>query len=66
MNSCLLEYATFRPIKNKFYLVILGFYFDLIPPFYFLKWNRFLSTFIPVLNELRRNFNYPFITESVY
>ena len=37
MNSCLLEYATVFPIKNKFQPVILTFYFDLVPPFYFLK-----------------------------
>ena len=35
MSSCLLEYATVFPIKNKFYLVTLGFYFDLVPPVYF-------------------------------
>ena len=37
MNSCLLKYATVFPIKNKFQPVILTFYFDLVPPFYFLK-----------------------------
>ena len=37
MNSCLLEYATVFPIKNKFQTVILTFYFDLVPPFYFLN-----------------------------
>ena len=58
MNSCLLEYATVFPIKNKFWLVILAFYFDLAPSFYSLKWNRFLSTFIPVLNESPQYFNY--------
>ena len=58
MNSCLLEYATVFPIKNKFQPVILTFYFDLVPPFYFLKWNRFFSTFIPVLCESRHYFNY--------
>ena len=51
MNSCLLEYATVFPIKNKFQPVILTFYFGLVPQFYFLKWNRFFSTFIPVLCE---------------
>ena len=51
MNSCLLECATMFPIKNKFKPVILTFYFDLVPSFYFLKWNRFFSTFIPVLSE---------------
>ena len=55
MNSCLLEYTTVFLIKN---LVILAFYFDLIPPFYFLKWNRFFSTLIPVLRESRHHFNY--------
>ena len=61
MNSCLLEYATVFPIKNKFQPVILNFYFDLLPSFYFLKLNRFSSTFIPVLNESRHvtvYFNY--------
>ena len=58
MNSCLLEYATVFPIKSKFWPVILTFYFDLVPPFYFLKWNRFFSTFIPVLSESRHYFNY--------
>ena len=24
-------------------LVVLNFYFDLVPPFYFLKWNRYFS-----------------------
>ena len=33
------------------------FYFDLVPPFYFLKWNRVFSTFIPVLHESRNYFN---------
>ena len=51
MKSCLLEYATVFPIKNKFELVILAFCFDLVLPFYFLKWNRLFSTFIPVLSE---------------
>ena len=37
MSSCLLEHATVFPIKNKFYPVILTFYFDLVPPFYFVK-----------------------------
>ena len=36
----------------------MAFYFDLVPPFYFLKWNRFFSTFIPVLSESRHYFNY--------
>ena len=57
MNSCLLEYATVFPIKNKFKLVILAFYFDLVPPFYCLKWNRFFSTFIPVFRESRHYFS---------
>ena len=58
MNSCLLEYATVFPIKNKLQPVILTFYFYLVPPFYFLKWNRFFSTFTPVLSESRHYFNY--------
>ena len=33
MNSCLLEYATVYPVKDKFHPVILTFYFDLVPPF---------------------------------
>ena len=36
----------------------MAFYFDLAPPFYFLKWNRFFSTFPPVLSESRHYFNY--------
>ena len=43
MISCSLEYATVFPIKSKFQLVILASYFDLVPPFYFLKWNRFFQ-----------------------
>ena len=39
-------------------MVVLAFYFDLVQPFYFLKWNRFFSTFIPVLRESRHYFNY--------
>ena len=58
MNSCLLEYATVFPIKNRFQQGILTFYFDLVPPFYFPKWNRFFSTFTPVLCESRHYFNY--------
>ena len=58
MNSCLFEYATVFPIKNKFQPVILTFYFELVPPFHFIKWNRFFSTFIPVLCESRNYFNY--------
>ena len=49
--SIAIQYATVFLIKNKFWPVILTFYFDLIPPFYFLKWNRFFSTFTPVLCE---------------
>ena len=51
LNSCLLEYVTVFPIKNNFQLVNMTFYFDLVLQFYFLKWNRFFSTFIPVLTE---------------
>ena len=58
MNSRLREYATVNPIKNKFHRVILTFYFDLFPPFYFIKWNRFFSTFIPVFSESRQYFKY--------
>ena len=39
------------PIEHNFWPVILTFYFDLVPRFYFLKWNRFFSSFIPVLCE---------------
>ena len=45
------QYATVFIIKNKFWWVILTFYFDLVPQFYFLKWNFFFSTFTPVLWE---------------
>ena len=54
--SITIQYATaiqYIPIKNKFWPLILTFYFDLVPPFYFLKWNCFFSTFTPVLCELR-------------
>ena len=51
MNSCLLEYTTAFPIKNRFQQGILTFYFDLVPPFYF-------PTFTPVLCESRHYFNY--------
>ena len=37
MNSCLLERATVVSINNNFQSVILAFYFDLVPPFYFSK-----------------------------
>ena len=56
--SLAIQYATVFSIKNKFWPVILTFYFDLVPPFYFLKWNRFFSTFIPVLSESHHYFNY--------
>ena len=58
MNSCFFEYATVFPIKNKFWPVFLAFYFDLVPPFYFLKWNRFFSTFIPVLSKSHHYLKY--------
>ena len=51
-NSCLLEHATLFRIKNKF-----PNYFELVSPFYFLKWNRFFSTFKPVLSESLGYFN---------
>ena len=56
--SITIQYATVFPIKNKFWLVILTFYFDLVPPFYFLKWNHFFSTFIPVLSDSYHYFKY--------
>ena len=58
MNSCLLEYATVFPTENNFKPVILTFYFDLVSPLYFLKWNPFFPTFIPVLSDSRHYFNY--------
>ena len=36
----------------------MAFYFDLVPPFYFLKQNRFFSTFILVFSESRHCFSY--------
>ena len=50
MNSCFFEYATVFPIKNKFWPVFLAFYF--------LKWNRFFSTFIPVLSKSHHYLKY--------
>ena len=32
-------------------MIILAICFDLVPLFYFLKWNRLFSTFIPVFSE---------------
>ena len=58
MNSCLLEYPTVFPIEKKFKPVILTFYFDLVSPLYFLKWNHIFATFIPVLSDSRHYFNY--------
>ena len=66
VNSCIFEYVTVLPIKNKFSSVILTFYFELVPPFYFLKWNRFFSTFMPVRSESCHYFNYLFIMGSVH
>ena len=63
MNSFLLECATVFPIKNTFQPIIITFYFDLVPPFYFLKWNHFFSTFIPVLCESRHYFYYLLLRE---
>ena len=56
--STTIQYATVFPIKNKFWPVILTFYFDLVPPFYFLKWNHFFSTFTLVLSESHYYFDY--------
>ena len=36
----------------------MAFYFDFFPPFYFLKWNCFFLTLIPVLSESGHYFNY--------
>ena len=46
--SVTIQYATVFPIKNKFWPLNLTFYFDLLAPFFFLKWNRFFSNFTPV------------------
>ena len=56
--SITIQYATVFPVKYKFWPVMLTFYFDLVPPFYFLKWNRFFSTFTPVLREWCHYFKY--------
>ena len=56
--SITIQYASVFPINNKFWQVVLTFYFDLVPPFYFLKWNRFFSDFIPVLSKSSHYFNY--------
>ena len=56
--SITIQYTTVFTIKNKFWKVILTFYFDLVPPFSYLKWNRFFSTFTLVLLETRPYFNY--------
>ena len=61
--SITIQYATVFPIKNKFWTVILTFYFDLVPPFFFLKWNRFFSTFTPVLCKWRPYFKYLLLRE---
>ena len=35
----------------------MNFYFDLVPPFYFLKWDRCFSTFIsPNVNNLSNDY----------
>ena len=39
--SITIQYLAVFPVKNKFWMVILTFYFDLVSPFSFLKWNRF-------------------------
>ena len=58
MKSCSLECATVFWIKNTVFVQHLinrslwYFYFDLVPPFYFLKLNHFLSTFVPTLGAL--------------
>ena len=64
-TDLLLEYANVFPIKNKFQLVILAFYFDLVSPFYFLKCNRSFLIFIPVLSESFHYFNY-LLSREVY
>ena len=45
MNSCLFEYGTVFPIKNKFEVVVLAFYFDLVPAFYFKIKSLFLNLY---------------------
>ena len=64
VTSCVKCAIHFFPGRNKVFtqylddLVVLNFYFYLVPPFYFLKWNRYFSTFLPVLACLI----YPLIT----
>ena len=53
-----IQYATVFPAKCKFWPVMLTFYLDLVPPSYFPKWNRFFSTFTPVLCESCHYFKY--------
>ena len=50
----LLTWICSLSFKRLFWLL----YFDLVPPFYFLKWNRFFSTFILVLSESRHYLSY--------
>ena len=59
----LLNWICYCVSKNKFQPVILSFYFDLVLPFYFLKWNRFFSTFRPVPCESRQYFSYLLLRE---
>ena len=61
--SITIQYATVFPIKKKFWPVILTFYFDLVPRFYFLTWNRFFSAFTPVLCESHHYFKYLLLWE---
>ena len=50
----LLTWICSLSFKRLFWLL----YFDLVPPFYFLKWNRFFSTVILVLSESRDYLSY--------
>ena len=59
----LLNWICYCVSKNKFQPVILSFYFDLVLPFYFLKRNRFFSTFRPVPCESRQYFSYLLLRE---
>ena len=59
VKICVLGFAIYLfPRQNKVLiqhlvnLVVLTFYFDLIPPLYFLKLNRYFAVFVPALTWL--------------
>ena len=58
LNICVLNLVFIYLRQNKVFtqnlvsLVILNFYFDLVPPLYFLKLNRYFAAFVPVLTSL--------------